>query len=201
MGQLAQTERAEAFSSKILNVDGSQVQFAGGGLNFHGREYMEGFGKPLDQPLHEYEELLFGCGAALWVKKEVFEAVGGLDPDFFAYHEDVDLGWRMRLLGYRTIYVPQAPVRHVHQGTYKHLTSEIYYHCERNAVITLIKNLSEENLYKILSASLVHAESFSCEWLPTSNPSLRFSDTSSKPERKEYFGDLVRNCISPSKIV
>jgi GT2 family glycosyltransferase len=49
-------------------------------------------------------------------KKEMLEAIGGFDEDFFAYADDAELGLRARLAGWRAIYVPAAVVYH-HQGS------------------------------------------------------------------------------------
>lgn len=62
------------------------------------------------------EEIFSPCGGAgLW-RKNVFESLGGFDEDFFAYLEDVDLGFRARLVGVRGRYVPQAVVYHLGGG-------------------------------------------------------------------------------------
>lgn len=153
--EAARSGRADAYSGKLLSLDGKRVLFAGGGLNFHGAGYQEGHGLPAGAPLSEREELLFGCGASLWVRRGTFLGVGGFDPDYFAYHEDVDLGWRMRLLGHRTAYLPSATAFHAHQGTSSRFPrAELYYHCERNMLRSLVKNLEEANLFRILSAAL-----------------------------------------------
>ena len=56
---------------------------------------------------------VFGvCGAACLMPTAVFDELGGFDEDFFASHEDVDLSYRARLLGYRCRYVADAVVRH-----------------------------------------------------------------------------------------
>ena len=51
-------------------------------------------------------------GACLLVKREAFEKVGGFDPGYFMYFEDVDLGYRLGAAGYRSVYVPNAVVEH-----------------------------------------------------------------------------------------
>ena len=64
-----------------------------------------------DKPL----DLLFLQGVALMIKRDVVDELGYIfDPDFFAYAEDLDLGLRIRALGYRTVLVPTSVVYHKH---------------------------------------------------------------------------------------
>ncbi len=57
------------------------------------------------------------CGGACMYKKTLLNETGLLDEAFFAYREDLDLGIRARLLGYRNVYVPEAEVIHYGSGT------------------------------------------------------------------------------------
>ena len=56
------------------------------------------------------------CGGAMMIARPLFEALGGFDERLFCYGEDVDLGYRLRLIGEPTLLVPDAVVRH-HGGT------------------------------------------------------------------------------------
>lgn len=56
-------------------------------------------------------------GAALLIRRAVYERVGGLDPELFAYYEDVDLCKRIGDAGYAIYYVPEARVTHLWAGT------------------------------------------------------------------------------------
>ena len=68
----------------------------------------------------EAEEEIFGvCAGAALYRREALEQVGFFDEAFFAYLEDADLAWRLRLAGYRALYLPGANVRHRHSGTGK----------------------------------------------------------------------------------
>jgi GT2 family glycosyltransferase len=51
-------------------------------------------------------------GAAALIRRDAFESVGGFDEDFFAYHEDIDLAFRLRLRGHHCLYLPDALVHH-----------------------------------------------------------------------------------------
>lgn len=69
---------------------------------------------PLDEPPVE----VFGpCAGAALYRRAALEQVGFFDPAFFAYLEDADLAWRLRLAGWRTLYLPGVPVWHEYSGT------------------------------------------------------------------------------------
>lgn len=51
-------------------------------------------------------------GACLLVKRSAFDSIGGFDPGYFMYFEDVDLGYRLGAAGYRSVYAPTAVVEH-----------------------------------------------------------------------------------------
>ena len=55
-----------------------------------------------------------GCvsGASMMMPRSVFLRLGGFDPDFFAYFEDVDLCWRAWLTGFRVMFRPTSRVYH-----------------------------------------------------------------------------------------
>ena len=55
-------------------------------------------------------------GACVLLRRAAFDAVGGFDPAYFLYCEDVDLSWRLRAAGWRLRYVPQASLRHDSYG-------------------------------------------------------------------------------------
>ncbi|MBK8545653.1 MAG: glycosyltransferase family 2 protein, partial [Caulobacteraceae bacterium] len=57
------------------------------------------------------------CGAAMLVRREAFEVVGGFDARYFCYFEDVDLCFRLRLAGWRVLHTPDAVVAHVGGGS------------------------------------------------------------------------------------
>lgn len=57
-------------------------------------------------------EVPWAIGAFLLVRRDAFDAAGGFDPGQWLYAEDLDLAWRLRRAGWRTLYVPEARVRH-----------------------------------------------------------------------------------------
>jgi GT2 family glycosyltransferase len=86
-------------------------------------------------------EIFSPCAAASLICREAFIAVGGFDENFFCYNEDVDLGFRLRLVGHRCIYVPNAVVEHVGSGSTSRYSDFAVYHGQRNLVWSYFRNM------------------------------------------------------------
>lgn len=145
--------------ARILSWDGERVDFGEGSLNYYGMGSQIGYGADADSiGVEDGQELLFACGGAMLVGRQTFLEVGGFDDDFFAYFEDVDLGWRLRLLGYGVRLVKDAICYHRMHGT----SSRFPYHqrlylYERNALRAMLKNYEARNLAPALAAALLLA--------------------------------------------
>src|SRR5438067_13861978 len=98
----------------MIDWAGKKIDFQAGSLNVHGFGFQRSYGLPVDQQNLQHRQLLFACGGSMLVQRDVFLAVGGFDPDYFAFFEDVDLGWRLWLLGYRVTRAPTAITYHRH---------------------------------------------------------------------------------------
>ena len=138
-------------AATMLDWYGKHIDFVDGGINFYGHGVQFYKHIPVESLRIEQKDLLFACGGAMLVDRQVFLDVGGFDADYFAYFEDVDFGWRLWLLGYRVMSAPKAIVYHRQHAT----ASRMYYHqvhmlSERNALFTLIKNYDDEHLQRIL---------------------------------------------------
>ena len=66
---------------------------------------------------------------------------GGLDEDFFCYMEDIDLAFRLRLLGWECLHVPRAVCRHVGSAITGRRSDFSVYHGQRNIVWVFVKNM------------------------------------------------------------
>ena len=102
----------------------------------------------------QYETSLpvfWASGAALVLRKEVFEEVGGFDTDYFAHQEEIDLGWRLLLKNYKIMACPASVVYHVGGGTLSYNNPEKVYLNFRNNLVTLFKYLPKTDLIPIVS--------------------------------------------------
>jgi len=87
-------------------------------------------------------EIFSPCAAAALYRRDALAAVGGFDEDFFCYGEDVDLGFRLRLAGWKSMLVPDAVVRHVGSASSGGQRSDFAsYHGHRNMVWVYVKNM------------------------------------------------------------
>lgn len=118
---------------------------AGGFLDCHGYPYCRGrvFDR-VEKDHGQYDdtaEVDWASGAALMVRTEVYEAAGGLDASFFAHMEEIDLCWRMRLLGWKVYAVGDAAVYHLGGGSLPASNPRKTYLNFRNNLLMLRKNL------------------------------------------------------------
>lgn len=153
---ISKEEDVVCVGGKILSWDGSKIDFIGGALNFYSMGFQPSHGQPNGPEYSESKEILFACGGSMLVERELFLDCGGFDEGYFAYFEDVDLGWRLWVLGYRVLFVPTAISYHRGLGTSSKFATEkrstLY---ERNALYSIIKNYEEENLLRILPVALL----------------------------------------------
>lgn len=131
---------------------------------------VEGRQTPIEHP-KDYDkktgETSWSSGACSVIKTETFHQVGGYDEEtFFMYGDDVDLSWRVKLLGKKIIYQPLAPVFHAKRlsgkGQWQPTSAEKYYSAEAallmaykwsnnkllSKLISTFKSSSDENLLK-----------------------------------------------------
>ena len=106
-----------AVASKMLSMDDPLiVDDAGDSLSWSGASCKLGHGEPASSYVRSTEVFSVCAGAALY-RRTFLDELGGFDERFFAYLEDLDLGVRGRLAGYRYLFVPDAEVLHKGQGT------------------------------------------------------------------------------------
>jgi GT2 family glycosyltransferase len=162
-----------AVSGKIVDWDGERLDFGRGVMTFDGHAFQLDFRRPLSQARvpKAGEELLFACGGNLLIRRRSFLAAGGFDESYFAYLEDVDLGWRLWSGGERVLFAPEAVVRHRSSATSDLLG--LYnrgFLFERNAFLTAYKNYEAGMWERIMPALMLTLVSRTERLLVGSNP-------------------------------
>ncbi|MEU3647825.1 glycosyltransferase [Lentzea sp. NPDC034063] len=144
-----------AVASKVLDWDGEKIDFVDGGLTWFGMGYKRHADQDDDGSHDGPKDVLFGTGSAMFVRTDLYKKLGGFDERFFMFYEDVDLGWRLNLRGWRVRYEPASLTFHRHHASMSsiHESRELYL-LERNALMSLYKNFSDETLAKVLPAAL-----------------------------------------------
>ncbi|MBK7644123.1 MAG: glycosyltransferase family 2 protein [Planctomycetes bacterium] len=140
-----------ATTSKMLSWDGKLLNSAGGAMNFHGMGIQVGMDESEEARYDVPRRTLFPCGGAMAIDAKVFAECGGFDDEFFAYYEDVDMGWRLWVQGYESHYVPSSVCYHHHSSTSKRLPLEMLRLIQvRNPMLACFKNYDDENLRRLL---------------------------------------------------
>ena len=147
-------EEVAACQPKLLSVfnkDSFEYAGASGG-------YLDRFGYPfcrgrifdtVERDNGQYNNVanvLWATGAALLVRARIYNKVGGLDARFFAHNEEIDMCWRMRIMGYKVVCVPDSQVYHVGGGTLPKGNPMKTYLNFRNNLTMLYKCLPDSEL-------------------------------------------------------
>lgn len=100
----------------VMMDDPSKIENAGDTLAWNGAAEKRGHGRSVDR-LDVIDEIFSPCAGGVVFRASFLEDVGFFDESFFAYLEDIDLGLRGRLLGYRYLYQPSATLAHKGHGS------------------------------------------------------------------------------------
>lgn len=152
----------QAALGSIQLVEGDRDLLDGLGDTYHvsGVAWRGGFGKSAQQRPHENTEIFAPCFAAAAVQRARFLELGGLDRDFFCYHEDVDFGFRHRLAGGYAVLVHDAVVLHEGSGISGRYSAFTVFHGIRNRMWTLAKNAPLPLLPVMLPAYVIFSLGF-----------------------------------------
>lgn len=145
-------------AARVLSWDGRHIDFIRGSLNFEARGFQDFYGEPATGERSRSAETFFPNGGAFAVTRAAYDAAGGFDGAYFAYYEDVDLGWRLRLTGSGIRVEDRAVAFHRHGATGRlQPAGQKRFLMERNALWTAMKNYGEAALQRTLGALLLLA--------------------------------------------
>jgi hypothetical protein len=155
--------RIAACQPKILNYnDKTSFEYAGasgGFIDWLGYPFCRGrILNHLEKDKEQYDDarkVFWATGACLFVRSKVYKDLGGLDENFFAHMEEIDLCWRMQNAGYDIWVEPLSKVYHVGGGTLPADNPQKTYLNFRNSLLMIQKNNSFFNAYFIISIRLL----------------------------------------------
>lgn len=148
---------AAIVTSKLLLFDTrTRLHAAGDMLGFDGIPRNRGVWEEDRGQYDAATDVFSGCGGATAYRRDVWQALGGFDEDFWMYLEDVDFAFRARLIGWDAVFAPGARVYHHLSASGGDVLSS--YYVGRNTVWTIAKNMPRrllvENFPQIVAAQL-----------------------------------------------
>ncbi|VAW09847.1 Glycosyltransferase [hydrothermal vent metagenome] len=103
----------------------------------------------------DVHEIFWATGACMFIKKELFESLGGFDEDYFAHQEEVDLCWRAKNQGHKVYYVGASKVYHLGGSTLNNMNPKKTYLNFRNSLFSITKNLPRRKAFTIIAIRLL----------------------------------------------
>lgn len=142
----------DVFGSKLVNAtDPSLLDGVGDTYHISGLVWRERRKVSQRDWCFSIREIFSPCAAAALYRRQIVLDAGGFDEDYFCYVEDVDLGFRLRLAGYKAMYVRDAVVHHMGSATTGGQHSDFsVYHGHRNLVWTFVKDMPGEVFWLLL---------------------------------------------------
>lgn len=163
IAQFEADKKIAAIQPKILSYNQpDSFEYAGAAGGF-----IDKFGYPfcrgrilnqLEKDKQQYNvssQLFWASGACMFVRSETFYLIGGLDGDFWAHMEEIDLCWRLKNNGYKVQYEPKSTVYHLGGGTLSYGSPKKIYLNFRNNLFMLYKNLPKHQFKRIFLARMV----------------------------------------------
>jgi len=158
MEEFQSDESIAAVQPKIrhmINRDEFEYAGASGGfMDIYGFPFLRGrLFYTIEKDTGQYDDnkdLFWASGASIAIRKSVLDETGGLDDDFVHHMEEIDLCWRMLLMGYRLRVRTDSLIYHYAGGTIKPDSFMKVYWNHRNSVFMMIKNYSRKRLATVL---------------------------------------------------
>jgi GT2 family glycosyltransferase len=132
---------------------------SGGYLDQYGYAFCRGrLFHEVEDDTHQYDdirEIFWATGACMLTRAELYHGLGGLDNDFYAHMEEIDLCWRMKNAGYKLLVVPEGVVYHVGGSIITYGSFTKIFHNYRNNLIMMYKNLLPSQVWSTLIIRLI----------------------------------------------
>lgn len=163
ISRFEQDEKTVAIQPKILSSqEPDYFEYAGAAGGFIDKlGYPFCRGRILDQvekdqnQYDESSEIFWASGACMFVRAKTFLNAGGLDEDFWAHMEEIDLCWRLKNQGFKIVYEPKSIIYHLGGGSLEYGNPKKVYLNFRNNLFMLYKNLPKKGFCITLFTRLV----------------------------------------------
>ncbi len=143
-------------SKLLLSKERNKIDYVGEYIGQNGFLIQRAPAGTIDSgQFEEQATILAAKSAGMFIRRSVFEKIGGFDDDYFIYVEETDLGWRSWLAGYTAVYVPTSIVYHefgtstVILGKSQNSYNAKFHGC-KNYILTIYKNVGTRGLFTIL---------------------------------------------------
>ena len=146
---LKNDEGLGSVTCSLLSADGKKYDSTGDYYTSWGLPYPRGRGEKVHGQFDKDVYVTAVSGGASMFRANFFKDVGLFDEDFFAYYEDVDLGLRGQLRGWRSQFVPKAKVYHATGSTSSRVKGFTTYQTLKNLPWVIIKNVPLRLLFSI----------------------------------------------------
>jgi GT2 family glycosyltransferase len=144
------------FASRLLVADDpGKLDGTGDVYHVSGLAFRRDHGRSVESVARPGSEVFSPCAAAALYSRAAFVEVGGFDERYFAYLEDLDLAFRLRLAGHRCRYVPESTALHVGSPTTGRTSDFTVFHAQRNMVWTYAKNMPSPLVWLYLPEHLL----------------------------------------------
>ncbi len=130
------------------------INSSGNMINIFGLAYSRVKGEKDSGKYNEFSRISFASGACTFTSRDVIAKIGSVDEMLFAYHDDVEYGWRAALLGIPSYYEPNSIVYHLGSPTLE-WSSKKFFLLERNRWICLLTLYSRRTLARIFPLLLI----------------------------------------------
>jgi GT2 family glycosyltransferase len=132
---------------------------AGGFIDKYGYPFCKGrIFNTIENENPDYQssgKIFWASGACMFVKASAFENAGGLEERFFAHMEEIDLCWRLQLIGYEVLFCPDSKVYHVGGATLNKAKPQKTFLNFHNSLAMLAKNLPKNKILQVIIMRLI----------------------------------------------
>ncbi len=134
----------EEWTHPRINSTGNIINYLGFGYT---KEY-----NSLDREMDGLPEIMYASGCAFIIKKELLKIIGGYNEEYYMYHDDMEISWKVALAGYKIVLAPKSIVYHKYEFD---RSIQMVYYMERNRYLTILIYYKLPTLILLLPALLI----------------------------------------------